>query len=108
MGEKRDKTRHTKRLSLKFGMETAERVGFTEDVSREGFFIKTIHHYPPNSKLIVELYVKDQIVKIEGQVRWIKKVPPGMIHYAKKSGIGFKILRFISGEEIFNGLFEDK
>ncbi len=107
MAEKRDKKRHPKRFTLRFGIEEAVRVGFTEDVSREGIFIKTTHYVPPNTRIIVELAVRDEVVKIEGQVRWQKKVPPNLIHFVKKSGFGIEILRFISGEEIYNGLFEE-
>jgi hypothetical protein len=38
---------------------------------------------------------------------WAKKVPQNMFHLVKKSGMGVRILRFDSGEEHFNNLFEN-
>ncbi|MDO8445332.1 MAG: PilZ domain-containing protein [Deltaproteobacteria bacterium] len=107
MPQNRVAKRCLKRYTLKHGVEGPSMVGFTEDVSREGLFIKTIHLHPPNTRINIELSVSgDNIVKIEGTVMWAKKVPPSMINYIKKSGMGIKITRIISGEEIYNGLCE--
>lgn len=108
MSEKRDKKRHPKRFTLRFGPEEAVRIGFTEDISREGLFIKTTNGLPPYNRVIIDLSVGDGVVKIEGQVRWMKKVPPNLIHFVKKGGFGVKIIRFISGEDIYHNIFEDK
>lgn len=106
MADKRDKKRHPKRFTLRFGAEEATRLGFTEDISREGLFIKTSQFLPSGSRIVVELSVNDQIVKIEGQVKWTKQVPPNMINIVKKSGFGIQIIRFLTGEDIYNSLFE--
>lgn len=107
MAEKRDKDikRHRKRLSLRFGTERPERIGFTEDISREGLFIKAVSPYPPNTKLKIELTTSDNsIIKIEGVVMWAKKVPVNLMQFVKKGGMGIRITSISEGEEMYASL----
>ncbi len=100
MSDKRDISRYKKRLSLKFGFDEPTKIAFTEDLSHDGLFVKTVHPSPPGSKLNIELTMPDgSIVKMVGMSRWRKSVPPQVIHLMKKCGMGIKILKFISGEE---------
>jgi hypothetical protein len=39
MAEKRTVKRRRKRIPLRFGIDSTERLAFTEDITREGFFI---------------------------------------------------------------------
>lgn len=106
MPEKREaKKRCLKRLQLRFGTEGPTRLGFTEDISKDGLFIKTANFLLPKTNIKVEISIpgKDPIL-LEGVVVWAKKVHPGLIAYVKKSGMGVKITRFISGEEIYKDL----
>jgi len=100
MAEKRNLDRHRKRFPLRFGAGEPMRAAYTEDISTTGLFIKTAYAAAPGSVLAVELAVDGgwQVV-LEVQVRWVKKVPPQMIHLARKGGMGVKIIRFLSGEE---------
>lgn len=108
MAEKRDITRHRKRLSLRFGIDTPTRLAFTEDISMHGLFIKTTNICPPGTRLQIELSLNDSdSVFLEGMVRWTKKVPPQMIHLVRKSGMGIKILRFIAGEESYHSFVQN-
>jgi len=108
MAEKRNLDRHRKRLSLRFGIEEAVRTAFTEDVSPTGLFIKTAYTCPAGSVISVELALDDvRKVLLVARVMWIKKVPPQMIHLARKGGMGVKIIRFISGEEDYCLLCEE-
>jgi hypothetical protein len=108
VSEKRDIQRFRKRLSLKFGIEAPNKVAFTEDLSQDGLFVKTVYPSPPGSRIHIELTMPDgNIVLMEGMSRWRKSVPPQVIHLVKKCGMGIKILKFISGEESYR-LFVSK
>jgi len=107
MADKRGLKRMRRRLSLRFGADAPVRVAFTEDVTDTGLFIKTTNLYPPGTRVAIELIMPDESkVRIAGSVRWTKKVPPNMIHLAKKAGMGVKILRVESGEEDFRRFLE--
>ena len=102
MADKRDIKRHKKRLSIRFGMDEATRVAFTEDISATGMFIKTPNVCPPNTKIIVEFSLADDCrVELEARVMWAKKVPQNLFHLVKKSGMGIRFIRFNSGQEQF-------
>jgi hypothetical protein len=107
MADKRDITRLKKRLSLRFGVDEAARVAFTEDISRTGMFIKSANICPPNSKIMIEFEIDGNQVKLIARVMWAKKVPQNMFHLVKKSGMGVRFLRFECGEAHFNNYFDD-
>ena len=100
MANKRDIIRLRKRLSIRFGIEEPARLAFTEDISLEGMFVKTVNICPPGSLIKLELTLADdRRVLMEGRVMWAKKVPPQLIHLSKKCGMGVRITRFLAGEE---------
>jgi hypothetical protein len=100
MSEKRGLIRLRKRLVLKFGLDAPSKVAFTEDLSHDGLFVKTVSPSPPGSRVHIDLSMPDgNVVKIMGMCRWRKSAPPQMIHLVKKNGMGVKILKFISGED---------
>lgn len=105
--DSRNETRHRKRVQLKYGLEVANRIGFTEDVSDDGFFIKTGLVERPGSLLQFELTMPDRVVvRLEGRVRWAKKVPAKLIHRIK-GGMGIRITRFQSGEADYRSFCEE-
>ena len=106
MADKRDITRLKKRLPVRFGIDDAARVAFTEDVSSSGMFIKTANVCPPNSKILIEFELDSNKVKVTARVMWAKKVPQNLFHLVKKSGMGVRFLRFEYGEEHFNSHVE--
>ena len=96
--DNRIELRHRKRIQLKYGLEEANRLGFTEDISDEGFFIKTGWVERPGALMVFELTMPDGVVvQLEGRVRWAKKVPAKLIHRIK-GGMGIKITSFYCGE----------
>ncbi len=108
MADKRDIRRHKKRITIRFGIDEAIRVAFTEDISATGMFIKTPNIIPPNSKIRIEFTVQDdRKIELEARVMWAKKVPQNLFHLVKKSGMGVRFLRFHSGEEHLNSYFEE-
>jgi len=105
--DNRIKTRHRKRIQLKYGLEATTRIGFTEDVSNEGFFIKTGRVERPGSLMVFELTMPDgAVVQLEGRVRWAKKVPDKLIHRIK-GGMGIKITSFRYGESEYRSFCDD-
>lgn len=108
MPEKREKDtkRQRKRLTLRFGTEKPEKIGFTEDISREGLFIKAALPYPQNTKLKIEITTPDNnVIKVEGIVMWANKVPVNLMQVIKKGGMGIRITRISEGEDIYAALF---
>lgn len=100
MAEKRVIDRRRKRITLIFGTDGAlSRRAFTEDVSPTGLFIKTANVCGPNTILTVELLDEAQPICLEVRVMWAKRVPQNLFHLVKKSGMGVRIVRFLSGRE---------
>jgi len=100
--------RHKKRLSVRFGVGDVNRVAFTEDISMNGIFIRSLNVCTPNTKIKLEFVLDDEHkVALEGRVMWAKKVPQNLFHLVKKSGMGVHIVRFLSGEEHFRRYCEN-
>jgi Tfp pilus assembly protein PilZ len=92
--DKRGKDRITKRLFVKFGMEKPDQVGFTEDISPSGLFIKCSTVLQPGSHVRIEIELSDHhFVLLAGEVVWAKKVPQHLLRMAKKSGMGIRLVQ---------------
>ena len=87
--EKRTTDRHKKRMPVRFGVKSTESFGFTGDISGTGIFIKSSKIYPPGSDLKMEITLPDdRVIKMTGRVVWAKRVPPNLIRFIAKSGMG--------------------
>lgn len=107
MADKRDIKRIKQRITIRFGLDDAARIAFTEDISMTGMFIKTPSIVPPSSIIKIEFVLPDgSMVGLEARVMWAKKVPHNLFHLVKKSGMGVHFLRFLSGEDAFDDFFE--
>ena len=96
--EKRNKNRIGKRLIVKFGTDKLDRLGFTEDVSPTGLFIKTNIVSPPGTQLRVEMTLSDNsTIQVAGVVMWAKQVPQSLVRFTKKNGMGLRSTQ--SGED---------
>ena len=104
--DKRDLIRHKKRLTVRFGIDDVNRVAFTEDISLTGMFIKTPNICPPNTKIKVILELGSNNVELEARVMWAKKVPQNLFHLVKKSGMGIRFIRFVSGKDNLTGYLQ--
>lgn len=105
--DKRHIARHRKRLSLKFGINEATRVGFTDDISETGLFIKSAIVQNPNTLLRIQLTAPDgEVIALTGKVMWAKKVPPSLLRRIK-GGMGVRIIAFHSGEQTYLRLCGD-
>ena len=107
MTDKRDNYRHLKRLPVKFGVGSANTLGYTEDISDFGFFIKAGLVQVPGRELAVELTLpQDRLVKMVAKVQWAKRIPPALLR-TYKGGMGFTIVRFLEGEEFYRALCDE-
>jgi Tfp pilus assembly protein PilZ len=98
-----------KRLTVRFGRDAADRLGFTEDISRTGIFVKTAQIIQPGSAIKIALELdRNETVQLEGTVVWAKKVPPELLRVAKKCGMGVRITRFVAGEAAYLSLFPEE
>ncbi|MDD2734389.1 MAG: PilZ domain-containing protein [Desulfuromonadaceae bacterium] len=107
MADKRDIRRIKQRIAIRFGLDDLARVAFTDDISMTGMFIKTPNAAPLNAIVKIQITLPDSsIIEIEGRVMWVKKVPQNLFHLVKKSGMGVRFIRFLSGEDVFDDFFE--
>jgi len=107
VADKRDIRRIKKRITIRFGIDEAVKVAFTQDVSMTGMFIMTPSVITPNSRIIITFDLPEgSRVELEARVMWAKKVPANLFHLAKKSGMGVRFLRFHTGEDAFDDYFE--
>ena len=107
MTEKRKLGRKRKRVKLRFGLESPEKMAFSDDISAEGIFIKTASPERPGLLLQLEITLPDETrVRCQGRIHWAKRVPPNMLRLAGKGGMGVHILSFSEGKEAFLGFVE--
>jgi Tfp pilus assembly protein PilZ len=112
MAEKRIQPRHRKRFSLRFTdlegtNEGANRLSFTEDISRCGIFIKTAYVIRPGSRVEILLTLPAGEVRLQAKVRWAKKVQASFLHRVSKAGMGVLITEFLEGEELYTALLDE-
>lgn len=102
MAEKRGPIRRKKRLKVRFGVDSPKRVAFTGDASTSGLYIITGQPVRPGTKLLIAISLPDeQQVIVYGRVRWTKKVPPNLIRFANKAGMGIQLTQFKTGQQAF-------
>jgi len=107
MPEKRIKKRKRKRLKLRFGVEEARRVAFTDDISNTGLFVTTNMPSKPGVIIFLEIELPEgDTVKCQGQVRWARRVPQSMMRVASKGGMGVKLGNFTQGKERYQQMVE--
>jgi Tfp pilus assembly protein PilZ len=108
MAEKRYLKRYLKRLKVRYGLEQAVKLAFTEDISTTGIFIRTYDVLKPGSVILVEIYLPDDTkIMFKGRVMWEKKLPPALVGQVKKTGMGIKIVEFLSdGESVWKKCIE--
>ena len=101
MTEKRTSQRLLKRLKLRYGVNQATSLAFTEDFSEFGIFIRAVNVMPPGSNLLIELFMTDnEPVTFEGRVMWGRRVPGSLIHLSK-GGMGVMITKFLTGQDTY-------
>ena len=106
MAESRFKKRHRKRFTVHFGIDKAEKFGFTDDINHGGLFIRSAIVVKPGLTIKIEIRPPQGLVAILGEVCWAKKVPPNVLHKLK-GGMGVQIKSFLAGEEIYHALCDE-
>lgn len=100
--EKRHKKRLSKRLIVRFGKSRPDVLGFTEDVSIDGLFIKASVVFDPGTVLTIQLMLpENRQVDLTGQVVWARRTPPSLTRFVKKSGMGIRLLQIPPGYSQF-------
>jgi len=78
--DKRVINRVKKRVMVKYGTDTADKTGFTKNLSATGIRIKTNNVMKPGTTLQVDLKFPDRSVSLWARVVWAKKVPAQLAH----------------------------
>jgi len=106
MPERRDLKRFRKRLQLRYGPEGPSRLGFTEDLSDTGIFLRATYVHNPNTVLNIYINVNgQQDVVFRGRVMWARRVPSNLMNKIK-GGMGIHILTFSKGEDVYRELLK--
>lgn len=101
MADSRLEKRNKKRLTVKFGNGKLEHVGYSSDVSSEGFFVESQAVYKSGAVLNFELTTRSgEVILVEGKVQWSKKGPVRLSHVVK-SGMGISIQKFLQGKDVY-------
>jgi Tfp pilus assembly protein PilZ len=107
MTEKRKEERYKRRLQLRFSTENGSTIGFTDDISSEGIFVRSASVQPVGTAIRIELTTQDnEKVVLGGTVQWKIKLSPTLLRQGKKAGMGIKISNFVSGEESYRKILE--
>jgi len=110
MAEKRsgqDK-RVTIKLNVNFGVKDISNLGFTEDISASGIFLKTARVFPVGSDLKIEMKNgKGELIRLVGYVHWSKEVPPNLVWSVNNAGMGIQIIKFICGQDRYYSLLAE-
>jgi hypothetical protein len=90
--DKRKFVRFYRRLFVRFGSPLPQHIGYTEDISREGLFIKSNVVFKSGTPLSIELKLAESnVVSLSGIVKWAKVVSPSMFHHARKVGFAVSL-----------------
>ncbi len=98
--ERRGNKRQRKRIPLRYGTDAPNKVAFTDDVTREGLFVRSSLVAAPGTRLILEMTPPEGKIVLVAEVRWAKNIPPALLSKLK-GGMGLKIVAFLEGEAIY-------
>jgi len=65
---------------VRYGVQKANKTGFSKNVSRTGIYIQTNNVFKPGTTIQVELTFPNRTVSLWGRVVWAKRVPPQLSH----------------------------
>ena len=88
---RRSTQRSHKRLMVRYGMETANRTAFTQNLSDGGMYVKTNNVLPPGTELVVEVQTDDGTFILRGVIAWAKRVPANLAHLLH-AGMGIQLI----------------
>jgi curved DNA-binding protein CbpA/Tfp pilus assembly protein PilZ len=89
---KRKFVRFSRRLFVRFGSPQPRYIGYTEDISKEGLFIKSNVVFKSGTPLMIEMKLSESnVVSMRGTVKWVKAVSPSLFRHARKAGIAVSL-----------------
>jgi hypothetical protein len=107
MSDSRLEERKRKRLSVRFGNGKLEHLGYSSDISLQGFFVESRVVYKSGAVMNFEIKTRDgELITMIGKIQWAKKAAPRLNHILK-SGMGISIQKFLTGEEIYLALVSE-
>jgi Tfp pilus assembly protein PilZ len=89
--DKRETARTLKRLTVRYGVQAAKKMAFSQNLSEAGVKVRTHQVFRPGTKLHLELKFPDRSFALQGRVAWAKKVPPQLAHVLD-CGMGIRFL----------------
>jgi Tfp pilus assembly protein PilZ len=105
MSDKRMEGRCERRIQLRFGVGSVTAMGFTDDISEGGMFIRCATFQPIGTTVLIQLDMDDtEKIVLEGTVQWSIRISPVMLRQGKKGGMGVKISRILEGEDAYRKL----
>jgi Tfp pilus assembly protein PilZ len=78
--DKRRQGRARRRIMVKYGLSTADKVAFTKNLSETGLFLQTNTVFKPGTTIHVAIQFPSETVSLWAQVVWAKVVPPQLAH----------------------------
>jgi Tfp pilus assembly protein PilZ len=89
--DKRETVRTRKRTTVRYGVDAAERMAFTQNLSEAGVKVRTHRVFRPGTRLYLELKFPDRSFAMRGRVAWAKTVPP-QLALVVDCGMGIRFL----------------
>jgi len=88
------------KIQVNFGLHDVANMGFTEDISVSGIFLKTAMVFPVGSQLRIEM-VPDvgSVIRLLGKVHWSKQVAPNLVWSVADAGMGVQVVKFLQGQD---------
>jgi hypothetical protein len=93
------------KIQVNFGNHDVVNMGFTEDISISGIFLKTAVVFPVGTQLRIEMCPESGgMIRLLGKVHWSKQVAPNLVWTVAGAGMGVEVVRFLQGKELYYDL----
>jgi len=89
--ERRKINRDRRRISVRYGNETARFLGYTQEMGDKGLFLQGNQLFPPGTVLHLDMELPEGPKSARGIVRWVKEVPPAF-RRSMRGGMGIELL----------------
>ncbi len=91
MRSKVPRTRHLRRLLVRYGPEAVDKVGFTHNFAEHGLFVQATFVLPPTRVLRLEIEGPSKTFHLKARVIWSKRVPQQFMR-TLRGGMGLELL----------------
>ena len=90
-GENPKVVRTKRRLTVRFGIETPEIMGYTKNLSETGLYIETARAMSPGTALQLQINTPEHVFEMWSLVVWAKRYPPRFAHLLR-GGMGCRFI----------------